>query len=88
MMNPQDIINEIHKLPPEQQKEVLEGITRDVHRHVDADADEKYYELQKLLLADGLISGLKPRRGKRIRTFEPIKVVGKPISETIIEDRR
>jgi hypothetical protein len=44
------------------------------------------------LLRDGIISEIPPPLGaddlERHRNWEPIKIEGKPLSETIIEERR
>ena len=46
-------------------------------------------ECDRRLLEEGLIARIPdPNPARRDRRFEPIRVDGKPVSETIIEDRR
>ena len=49
-------------------------------------------ELDRLLLAQGVISRIPPKPTAediaRFQAWKPIKIEGKPLSETIIEDRR
>ena len=46
-------------------------------------------EVEQILLAKGIISEIPPRvPDDEEETFEPIEVPGKPLSETIIEERR
>ncbi|HVA48661.1 MAG TPA: hypothetical protein VNH11_20005 [Pirellulales bacterium] len=50
-------------------------------------ADEAY---QRQLLAAGLISKIRLRRRDQqaFDQFTPVEIIGKPLSETIIEERR
>ena len=49
-----------------------------------------YDEVNRRMLEKGIISRLPEREPnfKRPKEWEPIKIEGKPLSETIIEDRR
>ena len=50
----------------------------------------KQQQLRRQLVAEGLLSHIPPK-GKdieRFRRWEPIPIKGKPLSETIIEERR
>lgn len=50
----------------------------------------KQQQLRQALVAEGLLSHVPPR-GKdiaRFRCWQPIPIKGKPLSETIIEERR
>jgi hypothetical protein len=88
MMNPEDIINEVHKLPLPQQKEVLETLTKELNRPPPEYVENDDLRLQEALFAAGLINEIKPRRDGKMGDFTPIKIKGKPLSETLIEDRR
>jgi hypothetical protein len=45
--------------------------------------------IQEDMLKEGLVSDIKPPRSSLPeRNFKPIEVKGKPVSETIIEERR
>jgi len=87
-MSAQELLTEIQKLPPAEQQRLLEALTRDVkmkseQRPITED------EVEQILLAKGIISEIPPRvPDDEEETFEPIEVPGKPLSETIIEERR
>jgi len=82
-MTPQEIINEIHKLPTVEQKEVLDSLSEELN-----EAQTEDLRIQKALFDAGLLREIKSPRRRRIGDFEAIKIQGKPLSETIIEDRR
>jgi hypothetical protein len=46
--------------------------------------------LQRQLLAEGLVSHVPPRTKdvERYRQWQPVAIEGKPLSETIVEERR
>jgi len=87
-MSAQELLTEIQKLPPAEQQRLLEALKRDVkmkseQRPITED------EVEQILLAKGIISEIPPRvPDDEEETFEPIEVPGKPLSETIIEERR
>ena len=87
-MSSQELLTEIQKLPPAEQQRLLEALKRDVkmkseRRPITED------EVEEILLAKGIISEIPPRvPDDEEETFEPIEVPGKPLSETIIEERR
>ena len=87
-MSAQELLTEIQKLPPAEQQRLLEALERDVkmkseQRPITED------EVEQILLAKGIISEIPPRvPDDEEETFEPIEVPGKPLSETIIEERR
>lgn len=78
-MTPQEIIKEIQKLPPTQRKEVVDNISFE-----DFVSEE---EIAKQLLAKGIIKEMPEDWDKADEDFEPFEIKGKPLSETIIEDR-
>jgi hypothetical protein len=62
---------------------------RDALNELLANPQNIEYLLQKSLHESGLLSEIKPSRvGQTSRAFKPIEVEGKPVSETIIEERR
>ena len=87
-MSAQELLTEIQKLPPAEQQRLLDALKRDVkmkseQRPITED------EVEQILLAKGIISEIPPRvPDDEEETFEPIEVPGKPLSETIIEERR
>ncbi len=83
-MTPQEIITEIQKLPPIKRKKVLEGISQNLlENNVISEA-----EAAKRLLKKGIITEIPEGWNESDEDFEPIEIKGKPLSETIIEDRR
>jgi hypothetical protein len=86
-MSPQEPLTEIQKLPPAEQQRLLEALKRDVkmkseQRPITED------EVEQILLAKGIIGEIPPRvQDDEEESFEPIEVPGKPLSETIIEER-
>lgn len=97
MSTVEEILNAVKELPPEQQAEVrrrLESLTSapDGHNEPGDETHQSPIDLdqrvQRALYDAGLLSKIKPPvRRPRERT-PPIKIRGKPLSETMIEDRR
>jgi hypothetical protein len=85
-MTPQEIINEIQKLSPLQQKEVLDRLSLNLtEENALSEA-----EVAERLLAKGVINEIPDgwNESDDEDDFEPIVIKGKPLSETVIEDRR
>ena len=82
-MTPQELIHEFYKMPPVEQKEVLDTLSEDL-----SEAEAEDLRIQKALFEAGLLREIKSPRRRKIGDFEAIKIEGKPLSETIIEDRR
>lgn len=87
-MSAQELLIEIQKLPPAEQQRLLEAL----RRHVKMKSEQGPItedEVEEILLAKGIISEIPPRvPDVEEESFEPIEVPGKPLSETIIEERR
>jgi len=83
-MTPQEIINEIQKLPLEQKKEVINSISEDFQPTITED------EFEQMLFAKGIISNIPnlDEYTDEDEDFEPIDVEGEPLSEMIIRERR
>ena len=87
-MSAQELLTEIRKLPPAEQQRLLEAIKRDAKIESERQPITED-EVEQILLAKGIISEIPPRvPDDEEETFEPIEVPGKPLSETIIEERR
>ncbi|MCY7375368.1 MAG: hypothetical protein LH472_05285 [Pyrinomonadaceae bacterium] len=82
-MTPQEFLNEFYKMPPVEQKEVLETLSEEL-----SEAQAEDLRIQKALFDAGLLREIKSPRRRRLGDFKAVKIEGKPISETIIEDRR
>ena len=82
-MTPQEFLNEFYNMPPVERKEVLDSLSEDL-----SEAETEDLRLQKALFDAGLLREIKSPRRRRLGDFKAINIKGKPISETIIEDRR
>ena len=82
-MTPQEIVNEIHKLPPVERREILDSLSEELNE------DElESLRVQTALFEDGLLREIKSPRRRKIGDFKPIEIKGEPLSETIIRERR
>lgn len=87
-MSLSEIIEAVSRLTPAEKARVVEAMDNAAGESDDGeDLARRRDELNRELLAEGIIKRLPTRRGK-IRPFTPIKIEGKPLSETIIEERR
>ncbi len=82
-MTPQEIIQEIQKLPPFERREILDRISTDSSNNGLISEEDT----AKQLLAKGIINEIPADWDKADEDFEPIEIKGKPLSETLIEDR-
>ena len=95
MSSVEEIVKAVKDLPPREQAEVkrrLEGLLTQSDQ-VDVpdetlQAGDLDQRLQRALYEAGLVSEIKPRVKRPRFRPPPIKIKGKPLSETIIEDRR
>jgi hypothetical protein len=95
MSTVEEIGKAVKDLPPQEQAEVKRRLEVLLAHSKQADvADETQQaggldqRIQRVLYEAGLVTEIKPRV-KRPRVRPPtIKIKGKPLSETIIEDRR
>jgi len=97
-MSVEEIVDAVRALPPEEQAELrrrLEALTAqpdetersaDQNLQANRDLDQR---VQHALFEAGLLSEIKPPiTDPTPYRREPIKIVGKPLSETVIEERR
>ncbi len=84
-MSLSEILEAVSKLTPAEKAQVAEAVSIDPKD--EEDLLRRREELHKEMLAEGWIKRLPTRSGK-IERFSPIKLDGKPLSETVIEDRR
>lgn len=82
-MTPQEIIKEIHKLPPTERKEILDTLSQELTENEAEDL-----RVQTALFEAGLLREIKSPRRRKIGDFKPIEIEGEPLSETIIRERR
>ena len=70
----------------EQPKETVRTLQKNLKKPNSSNPSED--EIEQILLAKGLISEIPKRsKDKDEETYEPIEVIGKPLSETILEER-
>lgn len=86
-MSVNEILTEVPKLSPAERKQLLEALLRSEQVAPTLGVDEPHAALHARLLAEGLLRRIPPRRAAQ-RDFEPVPIEGKPLSETIIEERR
>ena len=86
-MSANEILIAIKQLPIEEQKKVLANLSQSIAESISEDKNSEA-EVERLLLAKGLLKKIPVGFDDEGDDFEPIEVVGKPVSETIIEERR
>ena len=93
----EEIVNAIKELPAGERAEVkrrLETIPAQTDENGDVTGDELKaatdldQRIHRALYEAGLVSDINPPARVRRERRPPIKIKGKPLSETIIEDRR
>lgn len=86
-MNQQEIIKTVRNLPLQSRRQILEILQRDIAEQVQSPIGED--EVERILFERGVIGNLTNADAYTDEDddFEPVKIKGKPLSETIIEDR-
>lgn len=82
-----EILDAVERLSPTDRAKVVEALTETASLNNEADLRRRQHELHLSLLAEGRLKRLPDRKLKR-RESRPVKIKGKPLSETIIEERR
>ena len=85
MMSTTEILKEIRRLPVSEKETVFKTLETELHEEI-SEEERLEQEVDKLLLEKGLIRSI-PNGWNDDDDFEPIEFTGKPLSETIIEDR-
>ena len=81
-----EIISTVQTFPVSVQKKIVRTLQKNLEKPKTSNPSED--EIEKLLLAKGLISEIpKRKQDKEEETYEPIEIIGKPLSETILEER-
>ncbi len=86
-MNITEVLDEVQNLSPLEKRQVVETLLSENGNKNDASIEERQIALIKRLHAEGVIKNIPPRLIEP-RDFKPVPIKGKPLSETIIEDRR
>lgn len=83
----QEIISTVQTLPVSVQEEIVRTLQRNLQKNHSSPAPDED-EIERILLSNGLISEIPPRsKDEEEETFQPIKISGKPLSETVLEER-
>ncbi len=88
-MTPTEVLTEIRKMPLEARHRVHDELGDELAKTDLAGLDPKDRGLIESMIKKGLITRLPNRAKGKIaeRKIERVNVIGKPISQTIIEDR-
>ena len=87
MMNATEILNEIYRLPLSERNKIKQSLLEDSNSNGQTIPKLTQFEFDQILFDDGLLVNF-PMETDDDEDFEPIEFTGKPISETIIEERR
>jgi hypothetical protein len=97
-MSLEEIVNAVRALPPNEQAELLrrlEALTeKPENGNVNAESQSHWQRkdlherIHRAMYEAGLVTAINPPVKRRRERPPPIKIKGKPVSETIIEDRR
>ena len=86
-MTPQEIISTVQTFPTSVQEEIVRDSAKKSEKNRSPSTPSED-EIEQILLAKGLISEIPKRvKDKEEETYAPVKVTGKPLSETILEER-
>lgn len=83
----QKIISTVETLPVSVQEEIVRALQQNLNARTSSPAPDED-EIERMLLVKGLISEIPQRAPDREEeTYVPVKLSGKPLSETILEER-
>lgn len=85
-MNTAEILSEIKKLPAVEKRNLFRQLGEDINADPISEEELLEQEFEQMLLAEGVINHIPPRWNED-DDGEPFEISGKPLSETIIEDR-
>ena len=88
MNSTQQIIETVQALPFAEQKKILDALERNLRARAETEIVDEA-EIERILFERSVIGNL-PEAGAYTDAdddFEPIEIAGKPLSETVIEDR-
>ena len=86
-MTPTEILNEIYRLPINQQKKLKKKLLEDSESNGVTKPQMTQEVFDQALFVEGFLANL-PEGIEEDDDFMPVEFSGKPISETIIEERR
>jgi hypothetical protein len=85
--NANKILQDIETLSDDERQELLRLLSNGSGRESGLTKEE---QLQRQLVAEGLVSHIPARKKdiERYRNWQPVTIQGKPLSQTIVEERR
>jgi hypothetical protein len=87
MMTATEILTELKHLPLSEKQTVFKSLEVELKPQNTISEEERLErEFEQMLLQKGVLKSI-PAKWNDDDDFEPIEVIGKPLSETIIEDR-
>lgn len=88
-MTPQEILNEIYKLPLVEQENISKNLSNHLENELKgAPVSVTKEELYQYLFSKGVITHIPKGMTDEEDDFEPVEIEGEPLSETIIRERR
>jgi len=82
-----EILEEVARLSPAEKAQVRPILSVELDGESVSTIRERQEQVLQIMLQKGMIRRIPPRQNVP-RTFRPIPIKGKPLSETIIEERR
>ncbi len=94
-MTPTEVLNEIQKMPPAEQRKVVEELTDYLRGQENGVLSEKELErrereFEQKMYEEGFFANVATRNetDEEFDEFELLEIEGEPLSETIIRERR
>lgn len=80
----QDMLRQVKMLNPDQRRRLREELDNAAAAPAGPTAEEQF---EQLLLRDGLVEALPRPASPASAGWQPVRIQGKPLSQTIIEER-
>jgi hypothetical protein len=87
-MTAAEILEEIRRLPAEQQQELKDKLLTEPDPNVLPFDRDRQAEFDRMLFEDGFLVNLPVDSVEDDDDFEPVEIKGEPLSQTIINERR
>ena len=81
------VLTDVEALEPEELRSV-ERVVQDQLRAAEYGYSREEWVAMQALTEAGLLKEIKPRRRGSVRLHAPVPIQGKPLSETVVEERR
>ena len=94
-MTPIEVLNEIQKMPPAEQRKVVDDLTDYLRGQEngelnEAELERREREFEQKMYEEGFFANIATRdeTDEEFDAFELLEIEGEPLSETIIRERR